>query len=367
MSTRLMADCWPLRMPPTPKAVLISLADQANDQGFCWPKVETIALRTCLSERAVRNAIRWLEEARLLRVSPGEMRSNVYTLTPGHYAPQDIHAVEDVPGGASTTTSTPTGAARGPRWTPGHQPAPRAAFAGFPQAPEAPGIHPKAAPRAGQPAPAAGQPARRAAQVHARGAFGPAPDAAQPARGAPQPAPGAGQTGTSCPLTIREPIQKTNPQPPEGAEDLGIDGPDETRQSRSKPLVSLATFIAECRQKGERPIPDTDPVFDYCQTVGIDRDILLLHWREFKARRAEGKRQRDWRQTFRNSVRDNWFRLWFLKPGEGAQLTTQGLQALAVMQREQSQQVDRAHHQSQPAHHDDHDNSDDHHHPGAPT
>jgi hypothetical protein len=354
MSTRLMADCWPLRMPPTPKAVLISLADQANDQGFCWPKVETIALRTCLSERAVRNAIRWLEEAALLRVSPGEMRSNVYTLTPHHYAPQEVH---DADGGSSTTT--PTATMRSPRWTPGHQPAPRAAFAGFPQAPEAPGIHSKAAPRAGQPAPAAGQPARRAAQVHARGAFEAAPDAAQPARGAPQPALGAGQTGTSCPLTIREPIQKTNPQPPEGADDLGIDGPDETRQSRNKPLVSLATFIAECRQKGERPIPDTDPVFDYCQTVGIDRDILLLHWREFKARRAEGKRQRDWRQTFRNSVRDNWFRLWFLKPGEGAQLTTQGLQALAVMQREQSQQVDRAHHQGHPAHHDDH------HHPGA--
>ncbi|NKI94731.1 hypothetical protein [Rhizobacter sp. SG703] len=120
--------------------------------------------------------------------------------------------------------------------------------------------------------------------------------------------------------------------------------------------MSLATFIAECRRKSERPIPDTDPVFDYCQTVGIDRDILLLHWREFKTRRAEGKRQRDWRQTFRNSVRDNWFRLWFLKPGEGAQLTTQGLQALAVMQREQSQQADRAHQ-----------GHDDHHHPGAPA
>jgi hypothetical protein len=126
-------------------------------------------------------------------------------------------------------------------------------------------------------------------------------------------------------------------------------------------LVSLATFIAECRESGQKPIPDTDPVFDYCQTVGIDRDILVLHWREFKARRAEGKRQRDWRQTFRNSVRDNWFRLWFLKPGEGAQLTTQGLQALAVMQREQSRQAEQGDRRHQKHHQNDHDDN----HPGT--
>lgn len=79
------------------------------------------------------------------------------------------------------------------------------------------------------------------------------------------------------------------------------------------------------------PVPEGDPIFGYCDRVGIGRDILALHWAEFKTRRGESaKRQADWRQTFRNSVRDNWYRLWFIAPGQLAQLTTSGRQALAA-------------------------------------
>ena len=47
MSTIIMAACWPLQgMSPAQKAVLISLADQASDDGVCWPGVNTIAART---------------------------------------------------------------------------------------------------------------------------------------------------------------------------------------------------------------------------------------------------------------------------------------------------------------------------------
>ncbi|KRB18637.1 hypothetical protein ASE08_05225 [Rhizobacter sp. Root16D2] len=100
--------------------------------------------------------------------------------------------------------------------------------------------------------------------------------------------------------------------------------------------MSLGTFLAVCKAAGEKPIPEDHPVFAYCDRVGIDRDILLLHWHEFKTRRsAQGKRQRDWPQTFFNSVRDNWYRLWYLKPGESAHLTTQGLQAQAMLQHDQ--------------------------------
>ncbi|RWY90951.1 helix-turn-helix domain-containing protein, partial [Pseudomonas aeruginosa] len=67
MSTVLMSQCWPIQgLSCAQKAVLISLADNANDQGVCWPAVATIAERTCLSERAVRNAIRMLEDSRIV-------------------------------------------------------------------------------------------------------------------------------------------------------------------------------------------------------------------------------------------------------------------------------------------------------------
>lgn len=86
-----MTACWPLQgMSPAQKAVLISLADNANDEGVCWPSVATIGSRTCLSERAVRNALRWLEEASLLASHQRFGRSTWYTITPAAYAPGTI-------------------------------------------------------------------------------------------------------------------------------------------------------------------------------------------------------------------------------------------------------------------------------------
>lgn len=91
MSTIVMTACWPLQgMSPAQKSVLISLADNANDDGVCWPSVATIGARTCLSERAVRNALRWLEEASLLQSHQRFGRSTWYTITPAAYAPGTI-------------------------------------------------------------------------------------------------------------------------------------------------------------------------------------------------------------------------------------------------------------------------------------
>jgi len=93
MSTLIMSQCWPLQgMSATQKAVLISLADNANDEGVCWPSIATISMRTCLSERAVQNAIKWLVEHRILSVQSRSGRSTVYKVTPAEYAPpQEVH------------------------------------------------------------------------------------------------------------------------------------------------------------------------------------------------------------------------------------------------------------------------------------
>lgn len=69
-----MGFCWPLQLPPTQKAVLMALADAANDDGVCWIAVKSrredkldLMVKTCLSERAVQAAIKalcdieWLE------------------------------------------------------------------------------------------------------------------------------------------------------------------------------------------------------------------------------------------------------------------------------------------------------------------
>ncbi len=84
-----MSACWPLQgLTPAQKSVLISLADNANDEGVCWPSVAKIGERTCLSERAVQQAIKVLNECKVLRIESRQGRSTMFTVTPAAFAPQ---------------------------------------------------------------------------------------------------------------------------------------------------------------------------------------------------------------------------------------------------------------------------------------
>lgn len=86
MSTTIMAQVWPLKMPPTPKAVLVSLADNANDSGHCWPSLATICDRTCFGRSAVIEAIQWLEQHCALKANRENGRHTTYQLTPARYS-----------------------------------------------------------------------------------------------------------------------------------------------------------------------------------------------------------------------------------------------------------------------------------------
>ncbi len=116
-----MGLCWPLEMPATPKIVLISLADQANDAGICWPSVVSICRRTCLAERTVQGAIRWLKKAGLVSIESRNGRSTIYTICPDCYTQpqQQVHPRSRCTPAESATPPPqnlpPTPAARAPR------------------------------------------------------------------------------------------------------------------------------------------------------------------------------------------------------------------------------------------------------------
>ena len=117
MSTIMMAQCWPLQMPPTAKAVLVSLADNANDHGECWPSIGKISERTCFSERAVQNAIQWLEAHGALSADRANGRHTRYMVTPASFAPpasaappQEMHPRSScTPAADSETPAAPAG------------------------------------------------------------------------------------------------------------------------------------------------------------------------------------------------------------------------------------------------------------------
>lgn len=60
--------------------MLLSLADQANDDGVCWPSVGSTARRCRLSERQVQRWIQVLVDKGLLTCTIRPGKSTVYTV-----------------------------------------------------------------------------------------------------------------------------------------------------------------------------------------------------------------------------------------------------------------------------------------------
>lgn len=76
---------WEQQLGPVPKLVLMALADNADDHGYCWPKLRTIASKCCVSERTVQRTIKELRDSGLLSKNArydhtGRQVSNGYTL-----------------------------------------------------------------------------------------------------------------------------------------------------------------------------------------------------------------------------------------------------------------------------------------------
>lgn len=93
MSIAIMAQCWPVECRQTLKLLLLALADNADDDGLCWPSIDTIA-RKCCTDR--RNVFRQLGELEALGQISREQRS-------GHSNLYHVHPIPAVSGGNTAT------------------------------------------------------------------------------------------------------------------------------------------------------------------------------------------------------------------------------------------------------------------------
>lgn len=85
MSIKSMNWAWEQRLPPNAKLILMALADAANDEGDCWPKMKTLAAKCCVSQRTVQRMLKEFVASGLLTARPrfnheGRQVSNNYTL-----------------------------------------------------------------------------------------------------------------------------------------------------------------------------------------------------------------------------------------------------------------------------------------------
>lgn len=84
MSIEIMSHVWrSFRGDPTAKLVLLSLADQANNEGWCWPSQAFTAERCMISDRQLRTWLSRLEVLEYIEIHKRAGKSDMYrVLTP---------------------------------------------------------------------------------------------------------------------------------------------------------------------------------------------------------------------------------------------------------------------------------------------
>jgi len=70
---------WLQKMPPTAKLVLVKLADNADEWGYCFPGQRFVAERTGLSKRSVINQVKWLQDNGFITKAKRERRNGSTT------------------------------------------------------------------------------------------------------------------------------------------------------------------------------------------------------------------------------------------------------------------------------------------------
>lgn len=84
MSIKIMDQVFDLKgVTPTEKLILLSLADHADESGRCYPSIDRLSLRTCLSERALQVNIRTLTQKGFITIAKGggRGRANEYIVS----------------------------------------------------------------------------------------------------------------------------------------------------------------------------------------------------------------------------------------------------------------------------------------------
>jgi DNA-binding transcriptional ArsR family regulator len=82
MSITIMKMAWEAEIPPPEKLILLSLSDQANDEGVTWPSVSAIVKKTGMSERTVFRHLASLEKLGHIKREQRVGSSTVYHVHP---------------------------------------------------------------------------------------------------------------------------------------------------------------------------------------------------------------------------------------------------------------------------------------------
>ncbi len=91
MSIKLIQKAWETELKANDLLVLISLADNASDEGYCWPSWKTIILKTKVSKETLRRVLNRLEKAGHIQ-RESRKRTNGSNASNGYFVLQEVRA-----------------------------------------------------------------------------------------------------------------------------------------------------------------------------------------------------------------------------------------------------------------------------------
>lgn len=110
-----MSAVWAIDLPDSQKIVLLALADNANDEGVCWPSMATIAKKCSKGTRTVQGVIKQLCDGGHLTRKEVVGKGCYYTVHPrSDCPPQTSHPRKEVHPPPQPLRTTPAAAADKP-------------------------------------------------------------------------------------------------------------------------------------------------------------------------------------------------------------------------------------------------------------
>lgn len=131
---------------------------------------------------------------------------------------------------------------------------------------------------------------------------------------------------------------KREERPKEGH--IDTDGDTDTSKKEAALLAlgdgkykTLKTFLDLCKQAGEKPVPENSEPWGYAERMKIPPEMVRTAWYRFKHKYLGSKKKYiDWRQTFANVLRDNWYKIWWFDANGNIAWTSTGQQHRIAMQ-----------------------------------
>lgn len=84
-----MTAVWALAMPHADKIVLLALADNANDEGYCYPSASTLSRKCGMNERSIRRIVERLQDMGHVTQHDRPGRSSTFDIHPGRTVTPD--------------------------------------------------------------------------------------------------------------------------------------------------------------------------------------------------------------------------------------------------------------------------------------